>query len=105
MARLPVVNQDEDVWGTILNDFLTVGHNADGTLKLPAASTYLSLTEIANPGVAPADSVRIYARDDGTGKTQAVAQFPTGSPITLATEGGSATTVKPVSLAMVIALG
>lgn len=33
MARLPVPGQDNGTWGTILNDFLSVEHNADGTLK------------------------------------------------------------------------
>lgn len=31
--RLPVPGQDDGTWGTILNDFLLVGHNADGSLK------------------------------------------------------------------------
>jgi hypothetical protein len=33
MARLPTPGSDNGVWGTILNDFLSVEHNADGTLK------------------------------------------------------------------------
>lgn len=33
MARLPIVSSDGNTWGTILNDFLTVTHNSDGTLK------------------------------------------------------------------------
>ena len=33
MSRLPVVGQDDDIWGEILNDFLSVAHNTDGTLK------------------------------------------------------------------------
>lgn len=33
MARLPVPGSDNDVWGTVLNDFLSVEHNNDGTLK------------------------------------------------------------------------
>ncbi len=33
MARLPNPGADDNVWGNILNDFLSVGHNADGTLK------------------------------------------------------------------------
>jgi len=33
MARLPVIGQDEDSWGGILNEFLQVGHYEDGTLK------------------------------------------------------------------------
>ena len=33
MARLPVPGSDNNTWGNILNDFLGVEHNADGTLK------------------------------------------------------------------------
>src|SRR5688572_30246834 len=33
MARLPVSGSDEGVWGDILNSFLLVAHNPDGTLK------------------------------------------------------------------------
>ncbi len=33
MTRLPIPGSDDGSWGTILNDFLTVEHNADGTLK------------------------------------------------------------------------
>jgi hypothetical protein len=33
MARLPQPGSDNGVWGDILNDFLTVSHQTDGTLK------------------------------------------------------------------------
>lgn len=33
MARLPVPGSDDGTWGTVLNDFLGVEHNSDGTLK------------------------------------------------------------------------
>jgi len=33
MSRLPVPGSDTDTWGNVLNDFLSVEHNADGTLK------------------------------------------------------------------------
>ena len=33
MARLPQPGGDDGTWGDILNDFLNVGHNSDGTLK------------------------------------------------------------------------
>lgn len=33
MARLPVPGSDDGTWGTILNEYLSVEHNADGTLK------------------------------------------------------------------------
>lgn len=34
MARLPIPGQDGGLWGKLLNDFLAVEHNTDGTLKL-----------------------------------------------------------------------
>lgn len=33
MARLPVPGSDSSVWGVVLNSFLQVEHNADGSLK------------------------------------------------------------------------
>jgi hypothetical protein len=34
MVRLPTPGQDGGLWGDLLNEFLSVEHNADGTLKL-----------------------------------------------------------------------
>ncbi|MGH7196813.1 MAG: hypothetical protein ACREGJ_03555 [Candidatus Saccharimonadales bacterium] len=33
MPRLPVPGSDENTWGDILNEYLSVEHNSDGTLK------------------------------------------------------------------------
>ncbi|MEX0748787.1 MAG: hypothetical protein WD467_03255 [Candidatus Saccharimonadales bacterium] len=33
MARLPIPGSDQGVWGDILNEYLLVEHNSDGTLK------------------------------------------------------------------------
>ncbi len=33
MSRLPQPGSDKGIWGDVLNDFLSVAHNADGTLK------------------------------------------------------------------------
>ncbi len=43
MARLPTVGGDTGNWGTILNQFLQVEHNADGTLikSLAATASYI----------------------------------------------------------------
>ena len=47
MARLPIPGGDEGTWGDVLNGFLSVSHNSDGTIKTgssgdvsgPASST------------------------------------------------------------------
>lgn len=39
MSRLPITGQDEGTWGQILNDFLSVEHAADGTLKIRTDGT------------------------------------------------------------------
>ena len=38
MPRLPQPGGDEGNWGTILNDYLSAAHNADGTLKTASIS-------------------------------------------------------------------
>ncbi len=40
MARLPIIGSDSGIWGTILNDFLNVEHNADGSLKIRSDGTF-----------------------------------------------------------------
>lgn len=47
MARLPVPGNDDGTWGGLLNDFLSIAHNNDGTLKtsaIPALSVGGDLT-------------------------------------------------------------
>ena len=44
MAVLPTVNGDVNGWGTILNTWLLVAHNADGTLKSANADGFPSGT-------------------------------------------------------------
>lgn len=45
-ARLPTVNGDDGNWGTVLNEFLEVEHNADGT-HLDASTTVKGVVELA----------------------------------------------------------
>ncbi|HSD56516.1 MAG TPA: glycosyl hydrolase family 28-related protein [Candidatus Saccharimonadales bacterium] len=59
MARLPIPGSDDGSWGTILNDFLTVSHNADGTLKsaeVSAAGAEVSSNKGQANGYAPLNS-------------------------------------------------
>lgn len=53
MTRLPTPGGDNDTWGNILNDFLGVEHNADGTLKKAADITQAKAK--ADSAVQPGD--------------------------------------------------
>lgn len=43
MARLPLPGSDSGVWGAVLNEYLSVEHQADGSLKLRTDGTMQSL--------------------------------------------------------------
>lgn len=45
--RLPTPGSDDNNWGTILNDFLSVESNADGSLKIRTDGTLLNLAHTA----------------------------------------------------------
>lgn len=50
MARLPIPGGDREAWGTILNDFLSISHNPDGSLKSNAVTS----DNISDGSIAPA---------------------------------------------------
>jgi hypothetical protein len=60
--------------GDVLCGALTIGGNV------------FTMTERTDPGVAGTNQGRVYLRDNGSGKTQLVVIFQSGSPIVLATE-------------------
>jgi hypothetical protein len=72
MARLPVVGGDTGNWGTILNDFLEVSLNADGTIQsgaLTSAGGVTSVNTVApnssgNVTLTPAN-IGAYAKPSG----------------------------------------
>ena len=67
--RLPIPGQDDGTWGEILNDFLEVSHNADGTLSPAAVASALpSPIPVANLGSGTPSSSN-YLRGDGTWTT------------------------------------
>ena len=56
MSRLPIIGGDAGSWGTVLNDFLLVSHNNDGTLKNSVA------------GPAASENYAVASFDGTTGK-------------------------------------
>lgn len=72
MSRLPVINQDEDVWGTILNDYLLVAHNPDGTQKstVDLSTVPLLAPTVDTRNVFSGSAGRILAAQRRTGDTQ-----------------------------------
>lgn len=66
MTRLPTPGKDSGQWGNILNDFLGVAHNADGTLKL---ITDTQVSASSKDGTASTPSMRTL----GTGSLQSAA--------------------------------
>jgi|GEM_PF-2110634 len=42
MSRLPQVGGDDQIWGDLLNDFLSVEHHANGTLKVRTDGSFYS---------------------------------------------------------------
>lgn len=75
MARLPISGGDPGTWGDILNEFLAVAHNADGTLKSHTPAAHASSHQ---PGGSDAMAVDAAAgtgslRTLGSGASQAAA--------------------------------
>lgn len=74
MVRLPTPGSDAGTWGDLLNDFLTVEHESDGTLRTGSGSTlskYQSVAEKGKPGG--------YAVLDNNGQIPSNAIPPQGS--------------------------
>lgn len=51
LARLPVPGSDAGTWGEVLNDFMSVAHNPDGSLKTSAVSSSTPTATTTTPGL------------------------------------------------------
>ncbi len=68
MSRLPKPGGDNGTWGNILNDFLAIEHNSDGTLKKAGdIASAKAAADQANAAVASkADQSALDLVDKGT---------------------------------------
>lgn len=101
MSRLPIPGSDDGVWGTILNDFLSISLNSDGSLqtdavkqaggvtkvngKSPSGGTGAVTLNADDVGAVPTSDVGSangVASLDGTGKVPS-SQLPPGSSSSL----------------------
>jgi parallel beta-helix repeat protein len=55
MARLPIPGKDDNTWGTVLNSFLNVEHNPDGTLRIRSDGTVSSFYTKPPTGIPKGD--------------------------------------------------
>jgi hypothetical protein len=69
-ARLPTPGSDDNTWGDILNTFLGVAHNSDGTLLTSALTTAGGVTSV-NSKVPVGGAVTLTATDVGASTTLA----------------------------------
>lgn len=81
--RLKGIKQDKN--GTL---YQATRVASDGSTEADeAAEQYVDFAELGSVPAAPATNhVRLYAQDNGSGKTRVVARFATGADVVLATQ-------------------
>src|SRR5882724_10428203 len=66
MARLPLLGSDDGIWGNILNDFLSVEHGANGTLKIRTDGTLNNVYIKPSSGIPATDLTSSLQSDIAT---------------------------------------
>lgn len=99
MARLPQPGSDENTWGDLLNEFLAVAHNTDGTIKASAIAAKADDTAVVhNTGNETIAGVKTFSSSpvvptptlgtDATNKTYVDNAVIAGSPDATTTNKG-----------------
>lgn len=79
------VDASSSVWLPQTDIALDIGMTATRTRRI-IIGDYIEISEMTAPANAPTDKARLFCRDNGSGKTQLVAIFPTGAVVVIATE-------------------
>ena len=81
MSREPVIGGDVGNWGAVLNDFLSVSHNSDGTQKSLPYIPILNDVVVVPTGVAATDTANLQAAVNtltGAANPASNTRIPTG---------------------------
>ncbi len=99
MARLPIPGGDDGAWGDILNEFLEVGHNFDGSLKgvvktsgnqtVGGTKTFSSSPQVPTPNSASDAATKAYVDANDSGATGATG--PSGATGSMGGQGATGT--------------
>lgn len=90
MSRLPLPGQDNGTWGTILNDYLQVEHNTDGTLKLRDQNLFAKKTDVDTQLATKANTT------DVTSSLATKADITTLSPVAMSGSYTDLTNTPPI---------
>lgn len=96
MARLPIPGSDEGNWGEVLNNFLHIEHNSDGTQKtIPVRKGGTGATDVATARANLGFSSNIPVYIQGSSPAGSGSHFwiqtglgPTGTDMTFWVEDG-----------------
>lgn len=89
MARLPTPGSDSGQWGNILNEFLEVAHNADGTLKSTGVAAHAATHKGDGSDPIAAATTTVSGLLSATDKTK-LDGIETGADVTDATNVAAA---------------
>lgn len=81
MARLPIPGGDRGTWGDVLNNFLRISHNSDGTLKTVSVNkggTGATDAETARANLGIASATPIFIQHSKPDKPGPYMWFQTG---------------------------
>lgn len=77
MSRLPITGADDGIWGEVLNDYLSISHNADGSLKDGIiSSSIVQNAAISESKLDPALQTKVNAStEDATSTSKGIIQL------------------------------